>query len=58
MEMPEPEPRIIPAAGGDLSKTFNTSLGKSAAFGPYGLQVPLFPGTSLHVQAALDQALL
>jgi len=34
----------IPAAGGDLSKTFNTSLGKSASFGPYGLQVPLFPG--------------
>jgi hypothetical protein len=34
----------IPAAGGDLSKTFNTSLGKSAAFGPYSLQVPLFPG--------------
>src|SRR5689334_7713633 len=34
----------IPAAGGDLSKTFSTSLGKSASFGPYSMQVPLFPG--------------
>ncbi|HEX6026718.1 MAG TPA: hypothetical protein VFZ00_32270 [Solirubrobacter sp.] len=33
----------IPATGGDLSKTFNTHLGKSAKFGPYSLQVPLFP---------------
>ena len=33
----------IPAAGGDLSKTFNTHLGKSANFGPYSLQVPLAP---------------
>jgi hypothetical protein len=35
---------IIPEAGGDLSKTFSTHLGKQASFGPYGLQVPLFPG--------------
>ncbi len=34
----------IPAAGGDLSKTFSTHLGHAAQFGPYGLQVPLFPG--------------
>jgi hypothetical protein len=34
---------VIPATGGDLSKTFNTHLGKSAKFGPYSLQVPLFP---------------
>jgi hypothetical protein len=34
----------IPSSGGDLSKTFSTSLGQSAQFGPYGLQVPLFPG--------------
>jgi len=34
---------VIPAAGGDLSKTFSTHLGKSAKFGPYSLQVPLFP---------------
>ena len=33
----------IPASGGDLSKTFNTHLGKSANFGPYSLQVPLAP---------------
>ena len=33
----------IPATGGDLSKTFNTHLGKSANFGPYSLQVPLAP---------------
>jgi hypothetical protein len=33
----------IPAKGGDLSKTFNTHLGKSAKFGPYSLQVPLAP---------------
>jgi hypothetical protein len=35
---------VIPEAGGDLTKTFNTHLGKQADFGPYGLQVPLFPG--------------
>jgi hypothetical protein len=34
----------IPAAGGDLSKTFSTHLGHAAQFGPYGLNVPLFPG--------------
>jgi hypothetical protein len=35
---------VIPEAGGDLSKTFSTHLGQQAAFGPYGLQVPLLPG--------------
>jgi hypothetical protein len=35
---------VIPAAGGDMSKTFSTHLGQQAQFGPYGLQVPLFPG--------------
>ncbi len=35
---------VIPADGGDLSKTFSTHLGHAAQFGPYSLQVPLFPG--------------
>ena len=35
---------VIPAAGGDLTKTFAGHIGHQASFGPYGLQVPLFPG--------------
>ena len=35
----------IPETGGDLSKTVNAKLGKyKADFGPYNLNVPLFPG--------------
>jgi hypothetical protein len=34
---------VIPAAGGDLSKTFNTTFDKKADFGPYSLMVPLMP---------------
>jgi hypothetical protein len=35
---------VIPAAGGDLTKTFAGHIGHQASFGPYGLQVPLVPG--------------
>ncbi len=35
---------VIPADGGDLTKTFAGHIGHQASFGPYGLQVPLFPG--------------
>ena len=35
----------IPETGGELSKTVNAKLGKyKANFGPYNLNVPLFPG--------------
>jgi hypothetical protein len=35
----------IPETGGELSKTVNAKLGKyKANFGPYSLNVPLFPG--------------
>jgi hypothetical protein len=35
---------VIPAGGGDLSKTISGSLGKKADFPGASLQVPLFPG--------------
>lgn len=35
---------VIPADGGDLTKTFAGHIGHKADFGPYGLQVPLVPG--------------
>jgi hypothetical protein len=34
---------VIPAAGGDLTKTFTTNFDKKADFGPYSMMVPLMP---------------
>jgi hypothetical protein len=43
---------IIPASGGDMTKSFNTHLGKKADFPGIGLQVPLFPGVFVSFGAA------